>query len=166
MVETPERHTIVLTSRRMAPMSLEQVISLGIRPESKDILIVKGVVGAAAPPMEPVAGEGGVGRHAWRDERRSAALHVAARRRRPLFPLEPAQRWYGECLPVTDRRRGGQAAHAAGLLRQVRKTTSGGRASSMSRSGGAADTRSSARCRPVQVWYRNRSAGRVIGEVS
>ena len=30
----------------MAPMSLEQVVSLGIHPEQKDILIVKGVVAA------------------------------------------------------------------------------------------------------------------------
>ena len=43
-VETAEEHTVVLTSRRMAPMSLEQILSLGIKPERKDILIVKGVI--------------------------------------------------------------------------------------------------------------------------
>ena len=86
VVETPERHSIILTSRRMAPMSLEQVISLGIRPERKDILIVKGVVAPRAA-YEPVAGEvvlvdtPGVTSD---DPRR----FTYARRRRPLFPLE------------------------------------------------------------------------------
>ena len=86
VVETPERHTIILTSRRMAPMSLEQVISLGIRPESKDILIVKGVVAPRAA-YEPVAGEvvlvdtPGVTSD---DPRR----FTYTRRRCPLFPLE------------------------------------------------------------------------------
>ncbi|HYZ87129.1 MAG TPA: M81 family metallopeptidase, partial [Bryobacteraceae bacterium] len=53
VIETPEQHTIVLTSRRMAPMSLEQVVSLGIHPERKRILIVKGVVAPRAA-YEPV----------------------------------------------------------------------------------------------------------------
>jgi microcystin degradation protein MlrC len=86
VVETPERHSIVLTSRRMAPMSLEQVVSLGIDPARKDILIVKGVVAPRAA-YEPVAGEvllvdtPGVTSD---DPRR----FTYARRRHPLFPLE------------------------------------------------------------------------------
>ncbi|MBV9085170.1 MAG: M81 family metallopeptidase [Acidobacteriaceae bacterium] len=48
VLETDEQHTIVLTSRRMAPMSLEQVLSLGIRPERKRIIVVKGVVAPRA----------------------------------------------------------------------------------------------------------------------
>src|SRR3954451_16168584 len=48
VVETPDRHTVVLTSRRMAPMSLEQVISLGIRPKRKNILIGRGLVAPRA----------------------------------------------------------------------------------------------------------------------
>ena len=88
VVETSEQHTIVLTSRRMAPMSLEQLISLGIRPERKDVLIVKGVVAPRAA-YEPVAGEillvdtPGVTSD---DPRRFTYV----RRRRPLFPLEDA----------------------------------------------------------------------------
>jgi microcystin degradation protein MlrC len=50
------RHTVVYTSRRMAPMSLEQLISLGIRAERMDILVVKGAVAPRAA-YEPVAGE-------------------------------------------------------------------------------------------------------------
>jgi microcystin degradation protein MlrC len=87
VVETAQRHTIVLTSRRMAPMSLEQILSLGIHPERKRILIVKGVVAPRAA-YAPIAGEillvdtPGVtaddpGEFAYR------------RRRRPLYPLEP-----------------------------------------------------------------------------
>lgn len=95
VVETLDRHTVVLTSRRMAPMSLEQVISLGIRPERKDILIVKGVVAPRAA-YEPIAGEvvlvdtPGVTSD---DPRR----FTYERRRRPLFPLEP-DAVYGEGL--------------------------------------------------------------------
>src|SRR5205823_3746408 len=56
VVETTQKHTVVLTSRRMAPMSLEQILSLGIHPERKQILIVKGVVAPRAA-YAPVAGE-------------------------------------------------------------------------------------------------------------
>ena len=86
VVETAEGHTIVLTSRRMAPMSLEQVISLGVHPERKDILIVKGVVAPRAA-YEPVAAEillvdtPGVTSD-------NPAAFVYRQRRRPLYPLE------------------------------------------------------------------------------
>ncbi|MBN8734613.1 MAG: M81 family metallopeptidase [Acidobacteria bacterium] len=56
VVETADAHTIVLTSRRMAPLSLEQLISLGIHPEWKSILIAKGVVAPRAA-YEPIAAE-------------------------------------------------------------------------------------------------------------
>ncbi len=87
VVETNERHTIVLTSRRMPPMSLEQILSLGIHPERKQILIVKGVIAPRAA-YAPVAGEimlvdtPGV----TADDPGSFEYH---RRRRPLYPLEP-----------------------------------------------------------------------------
>ncbi len=87
VVETPERHTIVLTSERMAPMSLEQLLSLGIHPEWKDILVAKGVNAprAAYGPIARniiLAGTPGVTADdpAWFSYRH---------RRRPLFPLEP-----------------------------------------------------------------------------
>jgi microcystin degradation protein MlrC len=86
VVETEDDHTIVLTTRRMAPMSLEQVLSLGIKPQSKDILIVKGVVAPRAA-YEPVAGEivlvdtPGV----TSDNPRHFEYR---RRRKPLYPLE------------------------------------------------------------------------------
>ncbi|MSV29844.1 MAG: M81 family peptidase [Bryobacterales bacterium] len=87
VVETPDDHTVIFTSRRMAPMSLQQILSLGIRPERKRILIAKGVVAPRAA-YEPVARSivlvdtPGVtsGNPASFDYRH---------RRRPLYPLEP-----------------------------------------------------------------------------
>jgi len=86
VVETAEGHTVVLTSRRMAPMSLEQLRSAGVRPETKDILIAKGVVAPQAAYREvagsivlvdtpgPTANDPG--------------SFVYEHRRRPMFPME------------------------------------------------------------------------------
>jgi microcystin degradation protein MlrC len=86
VLETPENHTLVLTSHRMAPMSLEQLRSLGIDPRRKDVLIVKGVVApraAYAPVAQKFILAGTPG--ATSDDPRSFTY---ARRRRPLYPLE------------------------------------------------------------------------------
>ena len=88
VVETAEGHTVVLTSRRMAPMSLEQVISLGIHPERKDLLIVKGVVAPRAA-YEPVAGEIVLVDTAGVTSDDPGTFEYR-RRRRPLYPLEAA----------------------------------------------------------------------------
>jgi microcystin degradation protein MlrC len=66
VLETPREHTIVLTSKRMPPFSLEQILSLGIDPESKRIITVD------TPGST------------------SANIHgfEYKRRRRPLYPLE------------------------------------------------------------------------------
>jgi microcystin degradation protein MlrC len=86
VIETEDDHTVVLTSLRMAPMSLEQILSLGIKPERKRVLIVKGVTAPRAA-YEPVAGEiilvdtpGATSADPSRFDYR--------RRRRPLYPLE------------------------------------------------------------------------------
>lgn len=88
VLETAEGHSIILTSRRMAPMSLQQVLSTGVQPGAKDILIVKGVVAprAAYEPVCPtilLVDTPGV----TSDNPRHFTYH---RRRRPLYPLEPA----------------------------------------------------------------------------
>jgi microcystin degradation protein MlrC len=94
VVETKEQHTVVLTSRRMAPMSLEQILSLGIHPERKRILIVKGVVAPRAA-YEPIASRiivtdtPGV----TCDDPRQFQYQ---RRRVPLFPLEPEAQFSGQ----------------------------------------------------------------------
>ncbi|MBM3785218.1 MAG: M81 family metallopeptidase [Acidobacteria bacterium] len=89
VVETPERHTIVLTSRRMAPMSLRQLLSLGIDPARKDVIIVKGVIAPQAA-YAPIGGEMVLvdtpGPTA-NDPRSFAYKH----RRNPLFPLEDSE---------------------------------------------------------------------------
>jgi microcystin degradation protein MlrC len=91
VIETEQQHTIVLTSRRMAPMSLEQLLSLGIHPERKQILIVKGVVAPRAA-YEPVAREILVV-----DTPGSTCVDPAQfqyrHRHRPLYPLEPEAKY-------------------------------------------------------------------------
>jgi microcystin degradation protein MlrC len=91
VVETEEQHTVVLTSRRMPPMSLEQILSLGIKPERKKILIAKGVIAPRAA-YEPVAAE-----IVLVDTAGSTSANPASftfhRRRHPLFPLEPEARY-------------------------------------------------------------------------
>jgi microcystin degradation protein MlrC len=87
VVETAEKHTVVLTSRRMAPMSLEQIRSAGVIPESKDILIVKGVIAPQAAYREVAASIVLV------DTPGPTANDPGSfdyrRRRRPMFPMEP-----------------------------------------------------------------------------
>ena len=87
VVETAENHTIVLTSRRMAPMSLEQIRSAGVIPESKDILIVKGGIAPQAAYREVAASIVLV------DTPGPTANDPASfdykHRRRPMFPMEP-----------------------------------------------------------------------------
>lgn len=86
LVETGEGHSIVLTSQRMSPMSLEQILSLGIHPERKEILIVKGVVAPRAA-YEPIAGEIIlVGTPGVTEDDPQAFSYKC--RRKPLFPLE------------------------------------------------------------------------------
>ena len=43
IVETEKRTTIMLTSLRIAPFSLNQLTSFGIRPEDYDVIVAKGV---------------------------------------------------------------------------------------------------------------------------
>jgi microcystin degradation protein MlrC len=87
VVEAAGETTIVLTSRRMAPMSLQQLVSLGIPVERKRAIVVKGVVAprAAYAPVCPqiilVDTPG---------ETAGNPAHFTYRRRRiPMFPLEP-----------------------------------------------------------------------------
>lgn len=91
VVETADRHTFVFTTRRMAPFSLEQLISLGIHPERMRALVVKGVIAPRAA-YEPVAREFILvdSPGATAD---NPALLPYRHRRRPLFPLEPDAAW-------------------------------------------------------------------------
>ena len=86
VVETPEQHTLILTSVKMAPVSLEQVKSQGVKPESKKILVAKGVIAPRAA-YNPVAA-----RTILVDTPGATCVNPAGftfhHRRRPIYPLE------------------------------------------------------------------------------
>jgi microcystin degradation protein MlrC len=87
VVETPQRHTLILTTLPMAPVSLEQVRSTGVVPERFQILVAKGVVaprGAYAPIAAKIVLVDTPGATAPDPSR-----FEYRRRRRPLYPLEP-----------------------------------------------------------------------------
>ena len=91
VVETPEQHTLILTSVKMAPVSLEQVKSLGVKPESKKILVAKGVIAPRAA-YNPVAA-----RTILVDTPGATCVNPAGftfhHRRRPIYPLELEARY-------------------------------------------------------------------------
>jgi microcystin degradation protein MlrC len=101
VIETADEGSIVLTSRRMAPMSLQQILSAGCQPQYKRAIVVKGVVAPRAA-YEPVCPEmllvdtPGVtaGNPAHFDYRS---------RRRPLYPLEQDAEYLSEAQPLTSR---------------------------------------------------------------
>ncbi len=86
VLETFKRNTIVLTTHRMPPFSLEQILSLGIKPEAKRIIIVKGVIAPRAA-YEVVAKE-----IITVDTPGATSANLSSftyyNRRRPLFPFE------------------------------------------------------------------------------
>ena len=90
VIETEDAHTIVLTSRRVPPVSLEQLLSLGIHPEQKSIVIAKGVVAPRAA-YEPIAGEIILVGHAGCHRQQSSPLRL----RQSTGPLVPARRGGG-----------------------------------------------------------------------
>ncbi|HEX5415024.1 MAG TPA: M81 family metallopeptidase [Chloroflexota bacterium] len=86
VLETGDEYTIVLTSRRIGNTSIQQMYSLGIRPENKQIVVAKGVH-SPRPAYGPIAAEvvlvntPGV---TTADLSRFNYQH----RRRPLYPFE------------------------------------------------------------------------------
>jgi microcystin degradation protein MlrC len=86
VVETDGRHTVVLTSLPMAPVSLEQIRSTGVKPERIKILVAKGVV-APRGAYQPIAA-----RIILVNTPGATSADLSqfdyARRRRPLFPFE------------------------------------------------------------------------------
>ena len=93
VVVTADERRIVLTSRRMAPMSLEQVLSLGIHPEQKGILIVKGVVAPRAA-YDAISKQTILVDTQGVTQDNPATLPYS-RRRRPLYPLEAGAHYNG-----------------------------------------------------------------------
>jgi microcystin degradation protein MlrC len=92
VLETDDRLTIMVTTRRMVPFSLGQLTSCSLRPESFRVLTAKGV-------HAPVAAYGPVCKHLIRVGTpgvTAADLRTFEyrRRRRPMFPFEPNTSWY------------------------------------------------------------------------
>ncbi|HET8678947.1 MAG TPA: M81 family metallopeptidase [bacterium] len=87
VLETTDDHTIVLTSKRTMPTSLQQLYSVGIRPEAKRVIVAKGVVAPRAA-YEPIAAQIVlVNTPGVTSSDLSGFAYV--RRRRPLYPFEP-----------------------------------------------------------------------------
>ena len=87
VLETTDGHTLVLTSHRAGNTSIEQLYSLGIRPEGYRVVVAKGVQ-SPRPAYEPIAAE-----IILVNTPGAAAADLATfeyrHRRRPLYPFEP-----------------------------------------------------------------------------
>ena len=86
VIDTDDNHTIVLTTFRMAPFSLQQILGLGIDARGKKIIVVKGVVAPRAA-YEPIAAS-----IVLVDTPGVTSTNLShfdyRHRRRPLYPLE------------------------------------------------------------------------------
>lgn len=87
VLETTDDHTLVLTTNRIGNTSIEQMYSLGVYPERKQVVVAKGVH-SPRPAYGPIAAEvvlvnsPGV-------TTSDLAFFDYRHRRRPLFPFEP-----------------------------------------------------------------------------
>ncbi len=87
-LDTTDEHTLVLTSERIGNTSIQQMYSLGIEPERYRVIVAKGVI-SPRPAYAPIAAEiilvntPGV-------TSSDLSQFWYARRRRPLYPFEPA----------------------------------------------------------------------------
>jgi microcystin degradation protein MlrC len=96
VVETQERHTIVLTTHRMPPFSLEQILSLGIAPENKRVIVAKGVIAPRAA-YKSIAKE--IITVDTPGSTSANLMHFEYRHRRhPLYPFEA----HATYLPVSE----------------------------------------------------------------
>src|SRR5712692_3146665 len=87
VLETVDDHTLVLTTRLIGNTSLQQMYSVGVRPEHKHVVVAKGVV-SPRPAYAPMAAQvvlvntPGV-------TTSDLSTFTYRRRRRPLYPFEP-----------------------------------------------------------------------------
>ncbi|MBK7495717.1 MAG: MlrC C-terminal domain-containing protein [Candidatus Omnitrophica bacterium] len=90
-IETEEGHQVILTSLRLAPMSLRQVTSLGVHPQDMKFIVVKGVTAprAAYEPVcdlvIPVDTPGCT--------QAGPESFTYYKRPRPLYPLDEVEDW-------------------------------------------------------------------------
>jgi microcystin degradation protein MlrC len=87
VLETEDEHTLVLTTRLIGNTSIQQMYSVGVRPEQLRVVVAKGVV-SPRPAYAPIAAEivlvntPGV-------TTSELSRFTYTRRRRPLYPFEP-----------------------------------------------------------------------------
>ncbi len=87
VLETVDDHTLVLTTRLIGNTSLQQMYSVGVRPEHKHVVVAKGVV-SPRPAYAPIAAQvvlvntPGV-------TTSDLSLFTYQHRRKPLYPFEP-----------------------------------------------------------------------------
>ncbi|TML14780.1 MAG: hypothetical protein E6G39_07835 [Actinobacteria bacterium] len=86
VLETEDDHTLVLTTRLIGNTSLQQMYSVGVRPETKHVVVAKGVV-SPRPAYAPIAPQvvlvntPGV-------TTSDLSTFTYHNRRRPLYPFE------------------------------------------------------------------------------
>jgi microcystin degradation protein MlrC len=87
VLDTTEEHTLVLTSRLVGNTSIQQMYATGVRPETYQVVVAKGVV-SPRPAYQPIASQivlvntPGV-------TSSDLSQFEYRRRRRPLYPFEP-----------------------------------------------------------------------------
>jgi microcystin degradation protein MlrC len=86
VLETADGHTLLLTSRRVASTSLQQLYTVGIRPEAMRAVVAKGVVAPRAA-YEPIAAEIVLVDTPGVTAADFTQFHFE-HRRRPLYPFE------------------------------------------------------------------------------
>jgi microcystin degradation protein MlrC len=84
--ETEDDYTIVLTSKRVGNTSIQQMYSLGIRPEDKQIVVAKGVQ-SPRPAYQPIASRVILVNTPGLTTA-DLSFFDYRRRRRPLYPFE------------------------------------------------------------------------------
>jgi microcystin degradation protein MlrC len=77
----------VLTSRRIGNTSIEQMYALGIRPETKQVVVAKGVV-SPRPAYQPIASEI-ILVNTPGATTADLSFFTYQHRRQPLYPFEP-----------------------------------------------------------------------------
>jgi len=91
VLDTADAHTLVLTSRLIGNTSIQQMYATGVRPETYQVVVAKGVV-SPRPAYQPIAAQivlvntPGV-------TTSDLAQFEYRRRRRPLYPFEPDARY-------------------------------------------------------------------------
>jgi microcystin degradation protein MlrC len=101
VIETTDGHTIILMSKLVAPLSIQQLTTVGLDPTSFSVIVAKGVQ-SPRPAYEPIAGEvimvdtPGV---------TSADLSTFTyqSRRTPLYPFEDVPGYRPEAVVLGDR---------------------------------------------------------------